>query len=376
MNNRQAAQETRNIAVCGFLTIPANAAIYAANVGFSTAATDMQTDSAAAIVAGTNAAADNTGYSLEKLVAKDAASQMAAQLCAGCIVKLNMLGKYALAKSLHSAATYYQVAKDAVCTTRLMSVYNTMYDNLTLITADYLTAAQLTAFMTTITTYTTTKGSSTTVNNNSPVLTKAFNTAMKLTSTDVATLKELSKVYKTSQPIFYDGINKACKMPAVTVRHTPVVINVSDSITTAGLSGAESTLTKSKEVLTSNFYGVIKYAKVTAGLCMGTISKPNYITKVLPMEIIRGVTNTFNVALVAGIMTAEQEQAVKDTIAKVIADDKALIAAKKKARKEAKAATVAAAMLPKVEVVVTSGIAPALESVVVPPAEAGGEVGN
>ena len=353
MNNRQAAQETRNIAVCGFLTIPANAAIYAANVGFSTAATKMQTDSAAAIIAGTDAAADNTGYGLDKSIAKDSVSAMAAQLCAGCIVQLKILGNNALTNSLHGAASYYLKVKDAICTTRLMSVYNIMHDNLALITTDYLTAAQLTTFLASINTYTTTKGSGTTVNNNSPVLTKAFNTAMKLTSEDVATLKELAKFYEISQPIFYDGIMKACKMPAVTVRHTPVVINVTDASTTAVLPGAESTLTKSKEVLTSNIYGVIKYAKVTAGFTTGTVSKAGYITKVLPMEIIRGVTNTFNVALVPGTMTAEQEQAVKDTIALVVAEEKALVAAKKKARKEAKAATAKALLaVPVVEAVV------------------------
>jgi hypothetical protein len=54
-------------------------------------------------------------------------------------------------------------------------------------------------------------------------------------------------------------------------------------------------------------------------------------------------------------MTAEQEEAVKATIAQVIADEKAIIAAKKKAKKDAKEATVAANMplvVPVVETVV------------------------
>ena len=356
MTNRQAAQETRNIAVCAFLEVPANLAIYTANVAFSTSATKMQTDSAAAVIAGTNAAADNTGYSMDKEIAKEGASQMAAQLCASCIVQLVILGNNALAKSLNGSASYYFAAKDAICTTRLMSMYNTMDTNLVLITPAYLTAAQLATFLTTINTYTTTKGSSTLINNNSPVLTKTFGTAMKLTSTDVATLKELAKFYKKTQPVFYAGIMKACKMPAVTVRHTPVVINVTNASDNSALSGAESMLTKSKELLISNIDGAIKYLKVSAGAATGTISKVGFITKILPMEIVRGATNTFNVALVPGIMTAAQEQEVKDIIAKVIADDKALIAANKKAKKEAKAAKVAANLLlaqPVAETVIT-----------------------
>ena len=143
MTNRQAAQETRNVTVCEFLLVPANAAIYAGNVAFSTFATKMQTDSAAAVVAGNNAAADNTGYSLDKKIAKDAASQVAAQQCANSKVKLDLLGNNAISKSLNGAATYYSSAKDAICGNRLMNVYNVMNTNLTLITTDYLTAAQL-----------------------------------------------------------------------------------------------------------------------------------------------------------------------------------------------------------------------------------------
>jgi hypothetical protein len=134
-----------------------------------------------------------------------------------------------------------------------------------------------------------------------------------------------------------------------------VLINVANASDGSVISGAESTLTKSKEVLFSNIYGVIKYVKVSAGSATGTIAKVGFITKIVPMEIVRGVTNTFNVALVPGIMTAEQEEAVKDTIATIIAADKAIIAGKKKARKDAKAAIVAANLplvVPVVETVV------------------------
>ena len=67
MTNREAAQGTRNITICTFLLLPANAAVYADNVAFSTIATKIHTDSAAAVVAGDNAAADNSGYSLDKI---------------------------------------------------------------------------------------------------------------------------------------------------------------------------------------------------------------------------------------------------------------------------------------------------------------------
>lgn len=49
----------------------------------------------------------------------------------------------------------------------------------------------------------------------------------------------------------------------------------------------------------------------------------------------RGKTNAYSVALVLGIMTAEQEESVRTRVEKAIANDKAIIAIKKKARKDA-----------------------------------------
>ena len=315
MTNRQAAQETRNVTVCEFLVVPANAAIYAANVAFSTSATKMQTDSAAAIIAGTNAAADNTGYSMDKEIAKDAASAIAAQLCASSKVKLDIMGNNAISKSLNGTITYYFAAKDAICTNRLMNVYNIMNTNLVLITADYLTSAQLANFLAKINNYSTTKGSSTLINNNSPVLTKTFNTAMKLTSSDVATIKQLAKFYKTTQPVFYDGIMKACKMGAVTVRHTPVVVTIRDASTTGVLADVAGTLTKSKEIPVSNVAGIMTYATVSAGSTTATFAKTGYISDIRELNILRGKTNSFFVALVPGIMTTDQVTAINARVA-------------------------------------------------------------
>ncbi len=345
MTNRQAAQETRNVTVCAFLQVPANAAIYAGSVAFSTIATKMQTDSDAAVVAGNNALADNTGYSLDKVVAKEAASEVAAQLCASSKVKLDLLGNNAISDLLHSAVTYYSTAKDAICGNRLMSVYNAMYTNLEMITADYLTETELTTLLTKINSYTALKGSSSLVNNNSPVLTKEYNTAIKLTSTDVATIKELAKFYKKPQPLFYAGIMKACKMPAVTVRHTPVIITITDASTTGVLAGVTGTLTKSAETPVSNVAGIMTYATVSAGSATGTFAKTGFITTIRTINILRGKTNSYSVALVPGIMTAEQEEAISTRLAQVIADDKAAIAAKKKARKDAIDAVAAAKLL-------------------------------
>jgi len=365
MTNRQAAQETRNITVCAFLEVPANAAIYASHVAFGSIATKMAEDSAAAVTAGTKAGADNTGYSVDKIVDKEAASQLAAQLCASCIVKLELLGNHGLSDSLNGAATFYSTAKDAVCTNRLMNVYGVMDENLELITPDYLTATQLATFLTKINNYTTTKGSSILVNNNSPVLTKSYDEAMRQTNTDVATIKELAKFYKITEPTFYAGIMKACKMPAVTVHHTPVIITITDASSTGVLAGVHGVLTKSKEQPVSNVAGIMTYSTVLGGSTTATFSKKGFHTVVREITVVSGKKNAFSVALVPGIMTAAQEEAIASRIAQALVDEKALVVARKKAREAAIAATAAAKLLL---------TAPLTETVVVatePPAEPG-----
>ena len=345
MTNRQAAQETRNISVCAFLDDPINAAIYAMNVAFSTIATKMKADCAAAVIAGTNAATDNRGYSVEKAMAKEAASELAAQLCASSKVKLDILGNLAISKSLNGNITHYFAANDAECTNRLMNVYDIMDANLVMITADYLKPAQLATFLSKINTYTNTKGSSTLVNNNSPVLTKAYNEAIKLTNADLIIIKQLVKFYKTSEFGFYNSMNKACKMPAIAVRHTPVIVTITDAYTTEVLPGVDGTLTKSKELPSSNSYGIMTYATVLAGNATATFAKAGYITAIVPLNILRGKTNAVTVALTPGIMNAEQIEAIKIKVAQAIADDTAMITAKKKARKAALAAIEAAKLL-------------------------------
>ena len=222
-----------------------------------------------------------------------------------------------------------------------MGAYNIMSENVLLITPDYLTPAQLTDFLKKINTYDTTKGSSTLVKSNSPVFTETYNTAMKLTTSNVNTIKELAKLYKTVQPAFYAGIMRACTMPAVTVHHTPLVMTITDASTTSVLANVAGKLTRTKELPTSNVAGIMIFATVSAGSATATFTKKGYISAIKTVNIVRGKTNNYTVALVPGVMTAEQEVAFKETLATIIASEKAALAAKKKARLDAKVAKVA-----------------------------------
>ena len=331
---------TRNAAFNSFMAIPANVAVYTADIAMTTIAAKMATDSATAVTSSIAAEADNTGYSAEKEVAKVAVCATAAALCANSQVKLDLLGNLIVSKKLNGTTTYYYGVADALCGSRLMAVYDVMLANLLTITVDYLTAAQLTAFLTQINTFTGLTGTTSSVVGGASVVTKQFATDLKVTNADIVIVKKVGLKYKKTNIAFYNSLIKACKIPAIAVRHTIVVINITDASTTGVLAGVNGTLTKSKDLQVSNVAGVMTYPKVPAGNSTATFAKVGYITQVMQMDILQGKTNTSAVALTPGIMTSEQEAAVKITLAEAIAAEKAASAARAKAKREAKAASV------------------------------------
>ena len=341
MKNGLQARMTRNASLITFMED--NADKFADNPAFQALLVKLKADSAKAVAASVAAAADNTGYSAEKMLAKKTVCAEAAELCASSIVKLDLLENQIVSKSIHGTVSYYFSQADAMCGSRLMNAYKVMHDNLALITDEYLTAYQLATFLSNITKFTGLSGSTSSVNGSASVLTKTFEDDMKVTNANVLTVKLLAKKYKRSDVTFYNLLIKACKIPAITIRHTPVIFNITNTETTGVVAGVEGTLSKSKEVLVSNIGGVLQYSSVLAGAAIGTFKKTGFITKIVTVDIMQGKTNTYSVSLTPGVMTAAQETAIKVTLTEAIAAEKAIIVAKAKARKEAKAAAKLAA---------------------------------
>ena len=363
MENRQQAIMTRNSGLNAYFGM--NEASYTGDPAMQAIVDKFIIDTAKAVLSGDAAAANNTGYSADKLTEKLFVSNLAAVLCAKCQVKLDLLGNKAVSQALNGAMSFYFTAADALCGTRLMNVYNVMNKNIALMTADYLTAAQLATFLTRINTFTTMSGSTTAVNTNMPVLTKQFDTDLKVASDDVVVVKMLVKGYKTTNNVFYNGVMKACKVPAVNVHHTTVSINITDTETTGVLAGVKGTLTKSKELPVSNVGGVMLYSTVPAGMATGTFAKVGYITKVMSIDIKRGKFNSYAVGLTPGIMTPAMQAEVTAQVDLAIEIDKAEKAAKAKLKKEAK---IAAALKAETEAIAAEQIVATEETpVVVPP---------
>jgi hypothetical protein len=337
MNHNQEARVTRDNGLCTLLTN--TTADYAGDAAFEAIATKTIADYVLTTKAATAAAADNTGYSLDKYIAKIAASNISCQLCAGCQVKAQLLGNNILFNALNGTVSFFSHTSDALSASRMQNVHDVMQTNLVLLTPDYITAAKLTTFQTKITDFTELSGTTTSVNSTSPVVTKALADAIKTGAADVVNIKKLAKKYQPTNPTFYNNIIKACKIPAITVRHTPVVITVTESLTGTPLANASGTLSKTTQVGVGTDAGIITYTNVSAGTAIATCAADGYITGVRTIKIKRGKPNAFFFVLVAGVMTTEMVAAIKTKIAAFIAaeDAKRLDKiAKAKANKEKK----------------------------------------
>ena len=339
MDHQQEARIARDNGLCTFLGD--NAAAYAGDVAFGTIVTKTVADYTLTKIAAAADAADNKGYSVDKLVFKEKAGVLACQLCASSQVKLDSVGNYIVSKSLNATVTFYTKASDAKAASRLQNVHDVMSKNLTEIGTDYLKAADLVELQTEINSYTSASGTTTSVNTTSPVVTKALKDAINTGSADVVSIKKLERKYIKTNPTFYNNLLKNCKVPPITVRHTPVVIAVTNAATNAPLENVNGTLSKTKELGTSNPTGIINYTNVSAGLGISTYELARFITGVQNIKIARGKTSTFAFALIAGIMTAEIDAEVAAIVeAFILAEEtkKAARAAKDKACKAAEAA--------------------------------------
>jgi len=360
MTNEAQARYTRNESLESFFE--SNSTAYTADAAMKAAVTAFKADSATAIASSIIAETDNKGYSAEKFLSKETASNTAADLCANCQVKLDLLGKITISQSIYGISTYYSHVSDALCTSRLLSVHSILLANLSILTPDYLTEVQLTAFLGQINSFTGLRGSSSFVLGGETVATKQAESDLKVTNADVISLKKVGRKYKTSNPTFYNGLMQACKIPTITVRHTPVILTVIDSVTKLPIGNVTSTLSKSKGLLVSNPEGIVNHSNVSAGNAISTLAKQGYISKLTPIKVLRGQTNAFTIALTPGTMTAEQIAAFKLSVAESIAAEKAATAAKTKSKKAAKIASAAAIAIVKEEIAADSTPQPTSET--------------
>jgi hypothetical protein len=296
MTKRESARMNRNTGTCTCLdkflsvfstTDPALKEIY----------TKMKADSADTVLSAIAASANNTGYSADKIIAKNEVSLIASTLCSAAQVKLDLLKNNTLSKSLNSSQSYYSAASDAVAEVRLLNVYDIMNNNATLITTNFVSPADLTNFLNKINTYTTISGTSMNINKSSPVLTAKFKSDLKLTSEDIVSIKKLMLKYKKSNPTFYYTVIASCMIPVVAVSHTPLIITITNSMDGSAISDVKGGLTNSTMTPISNSKGIMSYETTAGGDKVATFSHPKFLPKSVDIHIISGESNTLSITM-------------------------------------------------------------------------------
>jgi len=276
-------------------------AIYGANKGFSavhakflTAHDDLN---AKAVAAGVNL----TGFTTTKDDDKTTMAQQMAMLCGFAYVKLSDLGKTELVAQLFISPTDYAYIADAKAGVRAQAMHDLLLANLTLLTPDYVTVAQLTAVQSLITSFVDAKGNTTSLHAVSPVDTKAFHDAFKVVDNIIDSALLMGKAFMADNPDFYDELVKATKLPPIIHQHTILNITAKTKVGELLVTNATAEISIGKVIKkqTTNFDGIITFARIGCGLQTITISAPGFKTAQLKFHIQRSHENDIVVYLEA-----------------------------------------------------------------------------
>ena len=93
------------------------------------------------------------------------------------------------------------------------------------------------------------------------------------------------------------GAMISCKIPVVNIHHTPLIVTITNSITSEPIADVEGTLSNSKLHPFSNPKGIMNYETVSAGSIVSTFTHPKFISKSVDIHIVSGSTNTLTLTM-------------------------------------------------------------------------------
>ena len=305
MTNREEATMKRNASCCAFLD--KNTAIFENDVAFNTIYNKMKADTANTNDAAVLTAADNTGYSLEKVKAKTIVSETASKLCGNAQIKFEELENWILYNMLQSTKRYYFGVSDTLTLSRAQKVKDIMKANLLQITAEYVTTQQLIDFQAEIDDLMAWQGKSTNMIAVSPVTTATFKKHLKLTSKDIVVIKKLVKNFKETDLEFHEGVLKNCKTPAAKVMHTKVSFTMIEAHSGKKLEKVVGNLSNSKQMPVSDNKGVMLYQNVKRGKAIATFKLDSFEEQSKEIWILVGKDNKFIVKMDRKILDSKKE---------------------------------------------------------------------
>jgi hypothetical protein len=296
MTNKEQAQKSMFIALKHELEV--DSAAYDGNedyeaevVAFNDALTDHNKKAVAAHV-------DNSGFSAEKLKKKIVLSDKASNLSGKAYVKFINLGMQSIAEELHTEPSDYSHVADSQCATLAQAAHDLMFSKLSVLSVtNTITAAMLVDFKQDIVDFLAIQGTSETVHEVSPQLTKEFKDSFKPVMMRVDHLKYLTRDYKTTNTEYFDRLMASTVIPTINVHHTYVEVHVVGKVSGKPIEGVVFTLSNCNKTGTTDWEGKATLEEVKKGKAVlkGELaSKVKYEAHIV---ILSGKVNHFEVAI-------------------------------------------------------------------------------
>ncbi len=295
MTNREQAQMTMFAALKAELV--ASAAAFAGNQDYIDEVTLFNTNNGKNSDAATAAHADNSGFSADKLAAKKELTKMASNMSGKAYVKFTNLNKISLASQLHVEPTDYSTASDSQCAKLAQEAHKLMSDNIADLTPNTITAGMLTDLQGKIDTFTQKQGSSDTVHEVSPEMTRKFKDSFKPVMTNVDHLKLLTRDYESSNPKFYARLMASTVIPVINVHHTNVEVHATAKSTGKPVEGIEFSLTRANKSDITDYKGNAEIEHVKSGEDVLTGKMNGNTVYTAHVKIKRGTLNHYDVVI-------------------------------------------------------------------------------
>ncbi len=276
---------------------PENAAIYAGNAAYMAQKAKFK----AALIPINELAAllivDNSGYNAEKVAAKNKMAQMASLLSGYAMVYFNETAKPIEAAKLHISETDYSKATDTDSSDMAQAAWQLLTDNITGLNPDYVIQDDLNKLQQLISTFISTQGTSTAVQQGTPAQRKSFKANIKKQMDNIAQLRLLARKYKISNPDFYNQLIANSTPPPVNVHHTTFSATAKNKADNSAVADADASLSCTKKTGNSDENGFITIDQIRAGTAVLTIKAPTYKDNISSVQIVSGHDNHFDILM-------------------------------------------------------------------------------
>ncbi len=295
MNNYQIAQNTMHTAFKEYLQ--ANASIYSTDVTFQNNVNTYlaKKDELQAIIEYLEA--DKAPYSKEKDALKRSLTNLIIDIAGYAKVGFIENKMSIEADQMNISSSYFLYQADTVCAERVGTIRNIINDHMSVLNPNYVTVADIATLDKALADYIGSKGTSETIHHNAPDKRKQLKECLR----ELDDLKDrvllLSKRFRTSHPDFFMELDNAGSLGVINVRHTSIVVEVSNATDGTKVANAIVKINKSKKVATSDSVGKASLIQVSHGKAILTLTAPGFKVFTQEINIEQGKENQVQVVL-------------------------------------------------------------------------------